>query len=347
MQKENTFNQFLLMAFSPSLFSSCFISDLRVLVGTFIVPIILVVVFNVMNISLTFRYISKRKKVSKTFRKNWTFMKNWTVKHAIGVPWLVVLFGLSWLFGLLAIREASTAFKCLFVVFNAFQGFNFILFICILYDDARYFWARIVVPCRRYKQRSYTVQNAVTFQSSVFKAGKAYSVKNDLTNRSSIFKTSIDGPETISSAQNEGTVTFDTTKNVCETNLDLDYIPENGEDKMSQMELTSCPVDSVAKESNTVALTEPQSSLLQGEQTRLTTADDEIDENSGLSVNVNCNQSTSDAQDCEVPLSAAPQDLKQRKSAIPLQDRDQLTCVSTTTSSAQQVAHGGGNSEEI
>ena len=331
-------------------FSSCFISDLRVLVGTFVVPIILVVVFNIMNILLTIRYISRRKKVAVSkLMKDWTFMKNLTFRRAISVPWLVILFGLCWLFGLLAIREASTVFKCLFVIFNAFQGFYFFLLICILYDDARYFWARIL-PCRRYKQKSYTVRNVTSLQSPIFKTGKAHSVKIDLTYQSSIFKTSTDGPETISSAHNEGTTTFDTTKNVCETSLDLDYIPENGEDKMSQMELTSCPVDSVAKECDTVAVTEPQSSLPQGQQTRLTTADDEIDENSGLSVNVNCNQSTSDAQDfknCEIPLSAAPQDLKQRKSAIPLQDRDQLTCISTTTSSAQQVAHGGGNSEEI
>lgn len=63
-----------------------------------------------------------------------------TVKTMVGIMGLMVLFGLTWLFGALTVREASIVFQYLFVISNAFQGFFFFVFICILGKEGRKFW---------------------------------------------------------------------------------------------------------------------------------------------------------------------------------------------------------------
>lgn len=269
-----------------------------------------------MNI-VTFRRIARVRKV-RAITREWKAVlgeHNRTLKIVISVTCLIVLFGFSCLFGLLTIREASTAFKYLFVIFNGFQGFYFLLFICIHNDVAKYYWAKIVT-CGQYRRKR---------KHFVFGHSKGYNVHNPQSIQTSIFKTATDDL-TIVSAHNEGSTTFDTTKNVCVTSFDLECIPEEGVENKSQMELTSYPVESVAKECDTVVVTEPESSLPQAQQTRLSTTYEEGNE---ISAKIRFNQSTSDDQDfdCEVPFSASPQHLKQGKSAIPLQDGDQLTCL--------------------
>ena len=45
----------------------------------------------------------------------------------------MVLFGLTWLFWVMTVREASIVFQFLFVISNAFQGFFFFVFIIYVY----------------------------------------------------------------------------------------------------------------------------------------------------------------------------------------------------------------------
>ena len=77
------------------------------------------------------------------------------ILRLIGVTFLL---GLTWVFGgLTVVSETSLAFQILFAIFNSSQGFFLFLFFCVLNNDARVSWRRIL--CRgRYNVRQ-------TFQS--------------------------------------------------------------------------------------------------------------------------------------------------------------------------------------
>lgn len=102
-------------------------------------------------------------------------LKKLVFKSIISITWLIVLFGLGWMFGLLTIREASPVFKYLFVLFSAFHGVYFFLFICILQKEARDFWTRILT-CGHYgwKKVPSSSQNKVYGNSSALKSGQKY-----------------------------------------------------------------------------------------------------------------------------------------------------------------------------
>ena len=61
----------------------------------------------------------------------------------------MTLFGLSWLFGALTVREASVAFQFLFAIFNSFQGFFIFLFFCVLGSEARELWIQLICRGRK------------------------------------------------------------------------------------------------------------------------------------------------------------------------------------------------------
>ena len=126
-----------------SIFSSCFISDVRLLIGVFLVPIVAVLFFNLAMSAAAIRIIFKQniKKYIQGGEKN---IKNLVFKSIISITWLIILFGLGWIFGVLTIQEASTAFKYLFVIFNGFQGLYFFVFTCLLQKEARHFWVKIL-----------------------------------------------------------------------------------------------------------------------------------------------------------------------------------------------------------
>ena len=67
-----------------------------------------------------------------------------TIKTIISIIWLIVIFGLTWLFGALTITGASEVFQYLFIITNGFQGFYLFLFICIITEDGRELWIDII-----------------------------------------------------------------------------------------------------------------------------------------------------------------------------------------------------------
>ena len=119
---------------------SCFISDTIVFFVTFLAPIFALLLFNVVMFILAVRVLvihsMKKKKSVKS-----------TIKTMISIVGIMVMFGLTWLFGALTVREASTAFQYLFVIFNGFQGFFFFILHCLISKDGREFWTNAIVSC--------------------------------------------------------------------------------------------------------------------------------------------------------------------------------------------------------
>ena len=68
---------------------------------------------------------------------------------------IMVLLGLTWFFGALAIGSARLLFQYLFCIFNSLQGFAIFWFHCIRQPEVRQCWADFVRG-RRGRQRRYT-----------------------------------------------------------------------------------------------------------------------------------------------------------------------------------------------
>lgn len=73
-----------------------------------------------------------------------------TVKTLVSIVSVMLMFGLSWLFGALSIAEAAIVFQWLFVIFSTSQGFLLFLFFCVIGKDARDEWKKLL-SCYRYK----------------------------------------------------------------------------------------------------------------------------------------------------------------------------------------------------
>ena len=99
--------------------------------------------FNVIMVVLAFRLVIQQNR-KKFFQGGDKHLVKLTVKSIVSLMWLIVLFGVGWLFGIMTIREASKVFQYLFVISNAFQGFYFFIFICLNQKEARDFWAYIL-----------------------------------------------------------------------------------------------------------------------------------------------------------------------------------------------------------
>ena len=73
-----------------------------------------------------------------------------TVKTLISIISIMIMFGLSWLFGALSVSGAALVFQWLFVIFNTSQGFLLFIFFCIIGQDAREEWKKLLT-CYRYE----------------------------------------------------------------------------------------------------------------------------------------------------------------------------------------------------
>ena len=136
--------------------SSCFINDPAVFFGAFLGPIFAILIINVVIFVLVTRVIIRHTR-SKLDRANEQMKKRTAIRLIIGIAGIMLLFGLTWLFGALTVTgfgsaTASTAFQVLFVICNAFQGFFIFLFFCVFNKDARDLWIKLL-SCGRYKSK--------------------------------------------------------------------------------------------------------------------------------------------------------------------------------------------------
>ena len=71
----------------------------------------------------------------------------------ISIVAIMVLFGLTWVFGAFTISGASTSFQYLFTIFNSMQGFFIFVFFCVVPHDSRESWIHLLFCCKKVRQR--------------------------------------------------------------------------------------------------------------------------------------------------------------------------------------------------
>ena len=132
------------------LLHSCFLGELVVFLMAFLVPVMLILIFNCVIYVLILRVL-----ILHAVRKNQRLQKSTmtpseAVKMLLSFTGIMFLFGMTWIFGIFTfISEpgVSYALQFLFAFFNAFQGFFIFLFFVVLSSDSRAAWKSLLCPC--------------------------------------------------------------------------------------------------------------------------------------------------------------------------------------------------------
>ena len=132
---------------------SCFIGHIGVFFGLFLGPVLALVLFNTIIFTIVLRVLIKhyrRKLEDIESKKNFQGM----FKTFLSVVSIMFMFGLQWLFGAFTIAEASEAFQWLFVIFSTLQGLFLFLYFCVIAQDAREEWLKLLsLGCSKIKKR--------------------------------------------------------------------------------------------------------------------------------------------------------------------------------------------------
>lgn len=112
----------------------------------------------VIAITITIKSYIKRKATGNRRSKM-------LLKLMFGIAGLSFMFGLTWLFALFTVREASLVFQIFFTIFNAFQGFYFFVFLVVAKKEGMEFW-RDVLRKSFSKGRSRLYSSSNRFRSN-------------------------------------------------------------------------------------------------------------------------------------------------------------------------------------
>ena len=166
------------------LFFSCFLSDNRIRYGIFLAPLFSVILFNSVVFVMVTRVLlkhSKKKIMDAKDEKNKKKFISSTLKTLLSIVSVMVMYGLSWLFGAFSIDRAAVVFQWLFVIFSTSQGLTLFIFFCIIGQDAREEWKKLLTCYRYDPKKRGPVPSAI---SSAGRTPRSYGTKNtSLTSR--------------------------------------------------------------------------------------------------------------------------------------------------------------------
>ncbi|XP_035660035.1 adhesion G protein-coupled receptor L3-like isoform X1 [Branchiostoma floridae] len=145
----------------------------------FLLPAGLILLFNVVVFSIVMYKLLKREKKQKklTGAKKNEADHQWVLRHLRRAFSIMVLFGLTWLFGFFFVIDDNTArtvFAYLFCIFNTLQGLFIFLFHCVMREDVQK-WRKEFL-CKGKKKNHYVV-NRSTFSSSATRTPQGISLK--------------------------------------------------------------------------------------------------------------------------------------------------------------------------
>ncbi|XP_054722019.1 cadherin EGF LAG seven-pass G-type receptor 3-like [Uloborus diversus] len=89
-----------------------------------------------------------------------------TTSQVRGAFTVMILLGITWVFGTLAIGKVKVAFQYLFCICNSFQGFLVFLVRCLLYSEARNAWAYLFKHGKLKRHRGVLPPATVSFSTN-------------------------------------------------------------------------------------------------------------------------------------------------------------------------------------
>ena len=199
---------------------SCFISDIGVFFGAFLVLIILIIIFNVC-IFISSSYVVIKLKINQQKRNQPLPNKNkvpMSSKNACKLLALLAgfmfLLGLSWIILMFTIIGADTsiygafAVQWLFVFFNSLQGFFLFVFFVVLNRDARKLWLVWFYSCcnkfsTKLRNWSSTEKTVRTKLNEYTNSGRQNRITSETTTTSVHLETITEDDEKTGSAEME------------------------------------------------------------------------------------------------------------------------------------------------
>ncbi|CAH1249412.1 ADGRL3 [Branchiostoma lanceolatum] len=135
------------------------------LIYAFLLPAGVVLLFNLVLFCIILYNLAKRerKQIKLTGSKKDESDPKWIVRQLRRAFSLLVLFGLTWMFGFFVINDTRIVFAYLFCIFNTLQGLFIFIFHCVLREDVQKWWDKVY--CRGRKKDRYIVKRS-TFSSS-------------------------------------------------------------------------------------------------------------------------------------------------------------------------------------
>lgn len=119
--------------------SSCWLKGITFYIA-FLAPVGLILLINFSAFALVLRRILglSERKLNKSDSFTWTQQ----VRGAIGI---LILLGLTWVFAIFAIDEASVVFYYLFAIFNTLQVYDLFLFTSLTYHRYVILWYMVLL----------------------------------------------------------------------------------------------------------------------------------------------------------------------------------------------------------
>ena len=112
--------------------------------SAFLTPTLTVLLFNCAIFVVVIKVL-----IQHTFKKSSnTNSKKKNKRLAISIFGVMMLFGLTWIFGAFTISGASLTFQYLFAIFDSLQGFMIFVFFCMIPKDTRELWIQLLVWCK-------------------------------------------------------------------------------------------------------------------------------------------------------------------------------------------------------
>ena len=173
------------------LLSSCFIGQLSVFLTAFLVPVMLILIFNLVIYIFILRVLILHA-VKKNKRQKSSMTLSEAVKMMLSFTGIMLLLGLTWIFGIFTfISEpgVSYALQFLFAFFNAFQGFFIFIFFVVLSSDARAAWKSLLCPCFKKNQQEtskYNLSSSKKAKAPGTLSSSSYGTKSNTLNAESV-----------------------------------------------------------------------------------------------------------------------------------------------------------------
>ena len=150
------------------------------------------VLFNLVIFVMVIRVLvkhSKRKIKNAKEDKNIKKVLSGTFKTLISIISVMIMFGLSWIFGALSVDKAAIVFQWLFVIFSTSQGFLLFIFFCVIGKEAREEWKKLLT-CYRYSEPKKGVAIPSTYSAGTgMKHSRPSTYESSLTSRGNASRT--------------------------------------------------------------------------------------------------------------------------------------------------------------
>ena len=117
----------------------------------FLTPVLTVFIFNSVVFVLVTKVIFQHTFMSRSAKSKIKRSIKQTKQFILSLFSIMILFGLTWIFGAFTISGASTTFQYLFAICNSLQGFLIFIFFSVIPKDARQSWVELLFYLKLHK----------------------------------------------------------------------------------------------------------------------------------------------------------------------------------------------------